>query len=229
FIELQDLFADMQDRIEKDYHQLRQYTENMSHELQTPLSIIQNKSEQILADNNLSGEQAEKIKTIYFESRQLSRLGSTLNLITKIDNKEFGNIVEIKTAPVIRQQVNLAKDFADNRRLSFQIDVQENHCFTIDADLLNILLRNLIKNAIYYASEGSTISIVTEDNKLVISNEGDPTDFSAEDIFKRFTRGKDSASLGLGLAIVKQICHISGLDVTYAYSNNRHIFTISEQ
>jgi signal transduction histidine kinase len=229
FIELQDLLADMQNRIEKDYHQLKQYTENMSHELQTPLSIIKNKSEQMLADNQLSQEQAEKIKTIYFESRQLSRLGSALNLITKIDNEEFKNVASIKTAHVIREQSIAAKDFADNRGLTIHTDTSKNQQFTIDTDLLTILIRNLIKNAIYYANEDSAILINSDDDNITISNEGKPTDFPAEDIFDRFTRGKDSNSLGLGLAIFKQICHISGLSITYEYNGTHHIFTISKQ
>ncbi|MFW5767314.1 MAG: sensor histidine kinase [Bacteroidales bacterium] len=229
FLELQDLLAEMQNRIEKDYQQLRQYTENMSHELQTPLSIIQNKSEQMLAGNNLSPGLAEKIKTIYSESRQLSRLGSTLNLITKIENQEFENIEKIRTAPVINEQITAAGDFADNRRLSFHLETDENQRLTINPDLFNILLRNLIKNAIYYANKGSTISIVSKDNKIIFSNEGKPADFPEEDIFTRFTRGKDSTSLGLGLAIVKQICHISGLHITYEYNNGKHIFIISKQ
>lgn len=226
FFKLQQLFEKMQQRIEDDYFQLKEYTEDMSHELQTPLSIIQNKAEQLIADEHLTQEQAEKLKVIYDESKQLSRLGSALNLITKIENQEFTNVREVKTEPVIREHVQKIEEIAGMRNLHLQLDLHQDHTLTIDLDLLNIMLRNLFKNAIYYASEGSTVKIYTGSQTFEISNRGEENGFSEEELFKRFKRGNNSKSLGLGLAIVYKICRISQLKISYHYQEGEHTFTI---
>ena len=72
FDKLKQLYENMRQRIENDYFQLKEYTENMSHELQTPLSIIQNKTESLLSANDLKPEQAKQLKAIYEETQQLS-------------------------------------------------------------------------------------------------------------------------------------------------------------
>jgi signal transduction histidine kinase len=216
----------MKGRIESDYFQLKEYTENMSHELQTPLSIIQVKSESLLSENNLSHEQAKKIKVIYNEIQQLSKLGSALNLITKIENLEFQNIKKVKTAPVIRDHVEKIEEIAGMKQLQVETELEEDHAFSIDPGLLDILIRNLVKNALRYAREGSSICIKTREETLEITNEGGPLDFPEKEIFSRFKRGNGSHSVGLGLAIAKKICTVSQLDIQYMYQQPVHSFRV---
>ncbi len=228
FYQLQQLFENMQERIGNDYEQLKSYTENMSHELQTPLSIMRNKAEQLLAGEKLNQQQAEKLKTIYDEVQQLSRLSSLLNLITKIDNQELANVKEVHTKPVIEQLIQNVADFMGNRDLQIKTDLNSEHYFRIDPGLLEILLRNLMKNAITYANQNSTIHIETNNNGLQISNEGPVLEFDPSTIFNRFRKGNNSKSLGLGLAIAKQICQISYLDLSYERKTHWHIFRITK-
>jgi signal transduction histidine kinase len=226
FHQLKTLYRDLRSRIENDYFQLKEYTENMSHELQTPLSVIQNKTEVLLSDENLNYDHALKLKIIYDEVQQLSKLSSSLNLLTKIENNEFQNIQTIPTAPVIRNHINKIREFADMKELKIEAELNEQHTFTIDPSLLDILIRNLLRNALRYSETSSTIHIITDAIKLQIINTGDQTDFPSEDIFNRFQKNKNHNSLGLGLAIVKKICTVNKLDISYNFSNRNHIFTI---
>jgi len=229
FYHLQQLFEAMQKRIVNDYEQLKSYTENMSHELQTPLTIMQNKAEHLLSDETLSQQQAEKIKIIYDEVMQLSRLGSLLNLITKIGNEEFTDVKKVYTKPILEQHIQSISDFAANRYIEIKTTLSADHAFKIDTGLLDILIRNLLKNAVSYANSDSVIYIETTSSAFTISNEGPELEFDAATIFNRFTKGKNSKSLGLGLAIVKQICQISKLKISYQRTNGRHVFSIEEK
>ena len=227
FARLKQLYERMRKRIESDYYQLKEYTENMSHELQTPLSIIQNKTESLLSSNKLDEEQVEKLKTIHEETRQLSKLGKALNLLTRIENKEFFDIQYVETAPVIRHHLEKIEELAEMKSLSFETELDDQQKFTIDPGLLDIMLRNLLKNAMRYAQPSSVINIKTYQNYLVISNVGNPPEFPEKEIFNRFRRGNKNKTLGLGLAIVKKICEVSDLSIDYSYHEGRHIFTVT--
>lgn len=226
FDRLKKLFEKMRQRIENDYFQLKEYTENMSHELQTPLSIIQNKTESLLSSGDIKPSHAKELKVIYEETQQLSRLGRALNLITQIENQEFKDVRIIHTKPVIESHLDKIHEMADIKGFTIETHLDPDHVLTTDPGLLDIMVRNLIKNAIRYAYPSSVIRIDTSGNKFSIVNSGDKTDFSGQDIFKRFKRAGNLKSLGLGLAIVKKICEVSELDINYQYHEGQHIFTI---
>ncbi|MGM0532234.1 MAG: sensor histidine kinase [Bacteroidota bacterium] len=227
FDRLKQLYENMRQRIENDYYQLKEYTENMSHELQTPLSIIQNKIESLLSANDLKPAQAKQLKAIYEETQQLSRMGRALNLITQIENQEFKNIQIITTAPVIRSHVDKIREIAEMKQLYIETNLNEQHKLTIDSDLLDILVRNLIKNAMRYSHPLTTIQIETGEEYFRVVNQGDEPEFPEEEVFQRFKKGNRKKSLGLGLAIVKKICEFSGLDIDYKYRDGKHIFTVT--
>jgi signal transduction histidine kinase len=226
FLQLKTLFESMKRRIETDYDQLKEYTENMSHELQTPLTVIQNKIESMLIENNVTAHQAHSLKLIYDEIIILSKLGSTLNLLTKIENLEFNNIIPVKSEHVIREHIEKVEELAAMQKKTFELDLYEDHIMHIDPGLLNIMLRNLVKNALHYSKPNSTIRIRTSENRFTISNDGDELSFPPEQIFNRYKKGSDKNSLGLGLAIVKKICEINQYEINYNFSKQLHMFII---
>ncbi|MDQ4139068.1 MAG: hypothetical protein M3142_00955, partial [Bacteroidota bacterium] len=91
FKELNYLFAQMTSRIEQDFRNMKEFTENISHEIQTPLAIIKAKIEMLQKSEKLTGEQAKTIGAIYRATSHLSKLSRTLGLISKIENQEFTN------------------------------------------------------------------------------------------------------------------------------------------
>ncbi len=94
----------------------------------------------------------------------------------------------------------------------------------INDQLAEVLINNLLSNAINHNIEGGIIQISVNENELKICNSGEINSLQDEFIFKRFTKGH-STSFGLGLSIVKKICETHNLEVNYQ-KNELHCFTI---
>ncbi|MBI9071811.1 MAG: HAMP domain-containing histidine kinase [Melioribacteraceae bacterium] len=230
FLRLQNLFSGMISRIEFDYKKLKEYTENMAHEIQTPLAIIRSKTENLMSDEQLIEKHSELIKSIYSETNHLSNLGITLNLLTKIENEEFNKKDNILTKAVIENHINAVKELSELKNLKIESDLSEDHSIEIDPYLLDIVIKNLIKNTIRYGSTQGSIKIITDSRKLEISNFGEPLSFASEEIFTRFSKNdKSSQSLGLGLSIVKTICDMNDLEISYKYEGKQHKFIIEKR
>lgn len=228
FRKMQYLFKGMVDRIEDDYRNLKEYTENMAHEIQTPLTIIRNKAERLISDEKVMESHKETIKSIYDETNHLSKLGTTLNLLTKIENGEYTNKVNLLTEEIILKHVDSVSELVDLKSLKIETILDENHQLLIDPFLFDIILKNLLRNAIRYASNDGPIKILTTKDSFKISNYGDELNFSEEKVFERFfTSDNSNQSLGLGLALVKRICDLNQLKIVYKYADNQHIFQIS--
>ncbi len=228
FYDIQELFEGMIKRAEEDYVNLKEYTENMSHEFQTPLAIIRNKTENLIADENVMDKHAKSVKAIYDEANHLSKLGNTLKLLTKIENNEFVNKERIATQSVIEIHIDKLSELAGLKSIKIEANLNASHSFEIDPLLLEIILKNLIRNAILYADIDSIIHIETTSESLNISNHSESKEGIPTDLFKRFSKGKgNKSSLGLGLAIVKKICDLNGLYIKHNFTDSTHSFIIS--
>jgi signal transduction histidine kinase len=165
---------------------------------------------------------------MYNEINHLSRLGTSLNLLTKVEHGEFNDAKLIKTKDEIFKQVESLSELAELKGLKFEIDLSESHSLYIDPNLFNIIISNLLSNSINYATNDGPIKLITNQDGLRISNHGKPLNFSEEKIFSRLSKKSGSnSSVGLGLAIVYKICQTSGLEIRYNYSENEHSFFIS--
>jgi len=224
---LQYLFKRMVNRIEDDYQNLKEYTENMAHEIQTPLTIIRNKAERLIADEAVMSGHKESVKAIYNEVNHLSRLGTTLNLLTKIENGEYANSVNLQTKEIILSHIDSINELLDLKSLQIETSLDETHTVLIDPFLFDIILKNLLRNAVRYASHTGPIKVETKNNNLAISNYGETLEVDNHKIFERFyTSDKSNNSLGLGLALVKRICDINQLQLSYEYFEGQHKFII---
>ncbi len=210
------------------YRTLKEFTENASHEIQTPLAIIRSKLDILIQNENFSEKQSENGKTVYAAVDKLSRLSQSLLLITKIENRKFENKKKIdlqfKMAEKLRQ-------FEELWQMN-SIDVTNNLApATIDAneDLIDILLNNLLSNATKHNIENGNINIeLGNGNVLFIENDGINTPLDDQRIFKRFYKeAKHQESNGLGLSIIKQICDASLVQISYRFTGSKHRFMLS--
>ena len=228
FIKMQVLVQNMRCRIEGDYKKLKEYTENMAHEMQTPLAIIRSKTEVFISDEELMSRYASTVKVIYDEATHLSNLGSTLSMLTKIENGEYNRIEVLNTYSIITRHIETVKEMFDLKKLKLEVDLDKKHTLSLDPVLFDVILKNLLKNALRYSSANHLVRIETSNGNLTISNYGEPLTFDSSKIFNRFIRSQDEkSSLGLGLALVKQICDLNQLKIAYTFSNHYHSFTIS--
>lgn len=229
FIRMQSLFQTMVTRTEDDYRKLKEYTKNMAHEIQTPLAVIRNKSEILIADEKVMEKHTSTVKAIYDESNHLSNLGNALNLLTKIENGEYNNVIQLQTIDMIERYIESVKEIIDLKELEVELQLNRDHKLLLDPFLFEILLKNLVRNAIRYGTNQGPIKIKTTINEFSISNYGEPLNISPDKIYERFYTSNSSAlSLGLGLSLVKKICDLNHLTIDYTYESNQHIFKISK-
>ena len=109
-----------------------------------------------------------------------------------------------------------------------KIDLQSDHTFIGNKYLIEIMVSNLLSNAIQHNINEGWINIYLTNEKFIISNSGENPHVSIETLFDRFKKSKQSTdSSGLGLAIVKKICSIYNLNIEYIFKENEHTLTIS--
>ncbi|MCH5721079.1 HAMP domain-containing histidine kinase [Niabella hibiscisoli] len=209
------------------YLSQKQFNENASHELQTPLAISINKLELLAERGSLTNEDGETIGEVIQALESLKRLNKALLLLSKIENQQF---VEEQTIRVNDVIAKLVRDFSDMLRFrDVKVELVENGYFErlMNSNLAEILIMNLLKNAIVHNSPGGIIKVTITASWLSIENSGVPDPMDNEKMFERFyKRSTESGSTGLGLAIVKAIAALYDLSVAYEFNHSMHKFVI---
>ena len=227
FQELNISLTKLTSKINSDFNNLKEFTENASHEMQTPLAIMQSKSEVLLQSENLSPEQVSQIRVIYQSVQRLSKLNKTLLLLSKIENKQFKDLEAINVNEIIEKHLEIFDDFIENKHLTVQtkstleVEIQANLM------LFEMVISNLISNAIKHNIEGGSIEILTTNLFISVSNSGAAPKLSSNSLFERFKKeSKATNSFGLGLAIVKKICDNNRWKISHSYVENQHNISI---
>jgi signal transduction histidine kinase len=214
-------------KMTKDYQSLKEFSENASHEMQTPLAIIGNRVELLLQET----QDEKEIKTLNDVNRatnRLTKLQKALALLTKLSNKEFTDHKRIRLRTIVENQIENFRDLISYKKISFKYEIEDDPVLIVNGYLLEILISNLFNNAIYHNVEGGKIYIKVLGTYLEISNTGAVPDIDPTLYFDRFRKGKpDSETSGLGLSIVKQICDFYGYEIKYTYEKGMHILKVS--
>lgn len=227
FEELNQSLNKMTGRIYGDYSRLKQFTENASHEIQTPLSIIRGKIEVMIQSEQLSEDQMNSIQKINEAVSRLSRLNSALLTLTKIENYQFTDAEEIHLASFIRNKLNMLDEIIQQKKISVTVQADDNVHLKMNTSLADLLFDNLIGNALKHNIENGFIKISIQRNQFSISNSGEPIQIPSEKLFDRFVKNDlSSDSLGLGLAMVKQICVRYGFEIVFTTERGIHNIVI---
>ena len=224
---LNEAIEKMTEKIQQDYQNLKEFTENASHEIQTPLAIIRSKLELMIQSENLPDEQIKSIQSIYESVNRLSKLNQSLLLLTKIENRQFHNEQNIDLKKLIETKLEQFEDMIVFKKISVERKL-ENAEIKMNTQLADILLSNIFSNAIRHNISEGKIIIELKNDSLIVSNTGNPLETAPEKLFERFQKsGSSSESVGLGLSIVKQICDTYSFKVNYSYTEGLHIISIS--
>ncbi|HEY9009002.1 MAG TPA: HAMP domain-containing sensor histidine kinase [Ohtaekwangia sp.] len=208
------------------YLSQKEFTENASHELQTPLAICRSKIELLAQTRELTHEQAELIGNLLDATDRISRLNKNLLLLSKIENRQFFETEPIDVKNATWKSMALFMSQAHEKKLVIETSFQPISTITGNTSLFDILITNLVSNAIRYTPECGKIYIYTGTNYISIQNEGAPLEHP-EKVFNRFHReSRNSHGNGLGLSIVKKIADVSGYKITYTYQSGLHQFTM---
>ncbi|HET8572686.1 MAG TPA: HAMP domain-containing sensor histidine kinase [Edaphocola sp.] len=228
FRDLQKAGMILTERAYQTYLQQKEFIENAAHEMQTPLASMRAILEMMIQHESLGPGLSRQVQELQDVISRVSRLNKGLLLLAKIDNNQFNEIIPLYPAGIIQKI---------RARLQMQLDAKkiilsehyEDAVLQGNPVLSDILLSNLLTNAIQYAPEGGRVIINVSTGYIEIKNAGEPLPFPEERLFQRFQKGYSVSfpgGNGLGLAIVWQICETFHYRISYQYKSSFHQFTL---
>lgn len=227
-----DEFRLLNDRIDKllkksvdSYKSQKEFIENASHELQTPLAISINKLELMAEDTDLAPQHMEELGIVLHSLERLTRLNKSLLLLSRIENRQFAEKENINWNVLVQQIIIEFEDFAAHRKVKINLSEKAEVYYSGNKDLAGILISNLLKNAIFHTPSGTTVEVELSSKKIEFRNSGGAA-LEKSKIFSRFKGTEKADSSGLGLAISKAIAEKMELELSYSFSAQTHIFTI---
>jgi len=226
FKELNTAVISMASRVKHDYKDLKSFTENASHELLTPIAVINSKLDTLIQTDNFSERQSTILNDLYTSVNRLNRLNQSLLLLVKIENKlDHGHELIDLHALIMEMIVQFDEIFQD-KKLKLNCSLAPKNIYA-SRYLVDILMNNLVSNAIRHNHIGGEINIELTEQSLTIANTGESTALNNDDIFKRFHKSSRSEGTGLGLTISRQICENFGCTLNYQFVTPYHSFTIA--
>ncbi len=225
FNELNTALSSMALRVNGDYQELKGFMGNASHELMTPLAVMSSKLDTLLQTENFNLRQSELLDDIYKMTAKLTRINKAMLLLTKIENRLINRPEQLNLQELAEDAVVQFQDFVAAKAIQVETDFSLK-IVTMDRSLFEVLINNLISNAIRHNQLGGVIRIQLTGHYLLIANTGRTAALQEEQIFERFKKSGDSEGIGLGLTLTRQICENYGFCLRYNYIAPFHQFTI---
>jgi signal transduction histidine kinase len=226
FKELGDAIKLMEEKARDEYQSLKSFTENASHEMMTPVALINSKLDNLIQDESLTKTQLEQLEDIYSASRRLSKLNQSLLLLVKIDNRLMHDVADIELSNCIRSKIKQFEDVIQSKKISMNLNLS-NKTVKASTYLVDILLSNLLSNAIRHNHKGGEIDVLLNESILSIGNTGSSDPLDSHTIFERFQKSPLSEGTGLGLTIARNICLSYGYKLEYRFAPPYHRFDVS--
>lgn len=228
FQTLQESLKQLTDQLRRDYQNLRTFTENASHELQTPLAVISSNLEQLIQAPNLTPEQMERIGHLIETVGNLSKMNQTLVLLTKIENHQFSEKEDVNISELLIEKISLWESLMRDKSIGLTTEITHDVWLKMNAFLADVLVNNVLGNALKHNIPSGNIQVLLTPQKLEIINTGEPPTVPLAQLWERFSKGSArSDSVGLGLALVKQIADTYGFKADYSYLDGRHHISLS--
>jgi signal transduction histidine kinase len=218
------------DNVDQAYRNQKQFTENASHELQTPLAIIRSKVELLIENPNLTEDNAQLLQEITEANERLSQMNKNLLLLTRIENSQFPDVVQVPLSQLVERQTRFFKEYYENEVATTTTIIQPDVHLTANAALIEIMVNNLLRNAYIHNIPGGWVNVHLTDKTLTIKNAGPRLEGDPERLFDRFRKGRvDNRTTGLGLALVRQIAQLYKYEVHYTCQEGIHRLQIAFQ
>ena len=225
FNDLNKAVNEMTAKVAGDYLTLKTFADNASHEMQTPLAVINSKLDLLIQDQQLSEKNMEHLQSIYEAMSRLRRMNQSLLLITKIENHQFPDAKQVRLDSLVAERLQHFEELLQARHLVVTTSLQKCEV-RMNPLLADILLNNLLTNAIRHNVPSGNIEIASQQYSLLITNQSQQAPLNEGEVFQRFHKDAQSDGLGIGLAIVKQICDLYGFRISYAFRGQQHAFQL---
>src|SRR5258706_9485577 len=224
FNELNQSISMMTEKVVKDYLSLKHFTDHASHEMQTPLAVVNSKLDILIQDPALSEKNLQDLQVIYDAVDKMSKLSQSLLLLARIENNQFSEKQEVNLRETTENIIQELDEWSREKSLTLLNQITERKLI-MNRQLANTLIANLVINAIKHSSRQESILLWSDHNIFTISNPGIQS-LSEGRIFDRFWKSEYSNGTGLGLAIAKQICDHYGFLLQYEFKERTHYFSI---
>lgn len=222
---LNDALAEVEKKIRSDYREVKLFTENASHEMMTPLAVINSKLDTMLQSENLGIEGSILITDLYKATSRLTRLNQSLLLLVKIGSQPLTDLEMIDLEQLLTEKLNYFQELIQRRKLNVSLQTVPASIYG-SYSLVEILLNNLISNAIRHNTEGGALRISLSGKQLQVYNTSHSGPLDSSKIFDRFYKDSTSEGTGLGLAILKEICEKLGYKISYFWRDHLHCFEL---
>lgn len=210
------------------YNSQKQFTENASHEMQTPLAIISAELEVLFQAEHLPDQDLMHVQQAAEAAQRLAQINKALLLLTQIENQQFTDTQPVDLGALAGQLLATNNDFIQHKQLALHHTQTGHPLVAMNRHLAEVLLGNLLRNAIRHTPVGGSLTCTITSTRIQVSNTGDPLPFPPDTLFERFVKNPAlPEATGLGLAIARQIASRFGLIVTYAYDEPAHTHQFS--
>ncbi|WP_282775783.1 sensor histidine kinase [Phaeodactylibacter xiamenensis] len=209
------------------FQQQKSFTENASHELQTPIALLKSKLDLLIQQKAISPEITEILNSIEAPLSRLSRINKNLLVLAKVENHQYNDKEQIDITDYLESAITLFEDYLDEKQLQLTNSVDQPILVNANAFLMETLIHNLLSNAIRHTPRAGRISVSNVGESLQVMNTGKES-LDQKKLFKRFSSPtKDSTSSGLGLAIINEIAFKYSWKVAYDFQDGSHNFSVT--
>jgi signal transduction histidine kinase len=207
----------------------KQFTENASHELQTPLAVALAELELLMQSDRLTETDWGHLQHATNALSRLSQLNRSLLLLTQVENNQFSDADDLDLSSLLNQYADEYEPFFQHKHIRLERSISPNVHLRVNRQLVGVLLTNLLKNAARHGKPDGQAGILLTSDELTVYNTGEPLPFADSQLFNRFVKHPAQPdSTGLGLALVKQIADRYQLPLAYRYDANErtHSFRV---
>ena len=191
----------------------------------TPLAVMNSKLDTLLQDSELTEKQGALIGDVYNTVTKMKRLNKSMLLLSRIENRMMQEQNTLNLYEKITTVLNDFQELLTAKNLKIHALLQDTEII-MNKDLLDVLLNNLLGNAIRHNHTGGEIWVNLQQGLLTIANTGSNPALEPDEIFQRFHKSSDSEGAGLGLTLSRQICENYHFKLSYAYIEKKHTFTV---
>lgn len=228
FEQLNSSIAFMIDNNEKHVRQQKQFIENASHELQTPIAIAMNQLEHAMQDEQIAERELQNYAQLHQQLQRMAQLNKTLLLISKIENNQYIAKKPIALGELTRSILEEYQELFAHYQIHVQLQITQECVVEMHPELAQLALTNLIRNALLHSPTDSQVEIHIQADLWQIRNRAKSEALNPELIFQRFYKnGSSTQSSGLGLALVQTILkQLPNWKLSYEFEQQSHIFSL---
>lgn len=226
FAQLNQFLERMSAKLLKDYRQIKEFSENISHEIHTPSAVIRGKLEHLM-NLEITEEQAHLIHSAYQNNEKIHRIVKSLALLAKLENEEFEKPEPVNLTQLIQSNLEMLQELIQLRGIELQAAISKPITVPMHPHMAEIMINNILSNAIKHNQAKGWIKVELTEKELVVQNSGKTLQAKPEDLLGRFQKeSQNPDSVGLGLAIVQQICKTYGFDFSYQSESQVHVMRL---